>query len=169
MDKNLDNYSNKETKEVAMFKEALKIAISQEDHFVKFYTSAAERSEGSAKQLFESLVKEEQKHKEKLENVDPSSFDGMLDKENSQNLDAPSSLDSSPSIAEKSMLAPTSDFKTLKEIFEFAINAESNAHETYKMLAAVSHGSLRELFNTLAEEESEHEALLKKELSSTGL
>ncbi|MBN2422576.1 ferritin family protein [Candidatus Woesearchaeota archaeon] len=131
-------------------------AIKQEEYFYDLYTSGAEKTEVvSAKTLLLKLAREENKHKEKLEELDSENLHLIPGKFESVNLD------------QELMLTPIDEFKSIKDVFDFAIKSEINANEMYRNIAEnVSEDKAKKLFVFLAGEEKKHEELLNRELEN---
>ncbi len=133
----------------------LESAIKEEEHFIKFYKDAAEKTEvPSVKTVFLRLSQQEETHKEKLLTLDYGKLQSTV-------------LPSIDEIGteEVLLLTPLNEFQNLKEAFDYAINAEQNAQEMYRGLAKSTTDQIaKDLFLLLADEEMKHEEVLKIEV-----
>jgi len=134
----------------------LDIAIREEEYFMGFYSAAAQKSDNeSVKKLFENLSAQEEMHKKRLVGMDLNNV-GVI----SEKID---SID----VTEDAMLTPINEFNELNQILEFAIENEIKAQQLYKSLAfALDDQEAANMLKVIADEESKHEELLKKELDN---
>jgi rubrerythrin len=131
----------------------LDFAIAEEEKAASFYRAMARASSNeSVARIFESFAREEDGHKEKLQNVQ---FSGPLDPELAQSLNS----------AEPSAVDPRPDME-YDEIIKLVIQKEADAHRLYKALAEVSKDpDQRQLLLALAEEEARHRQTFEQELA----
>ncbi len=139
-------------------KDVINMAIKEEEYFQGIYRKFAVNSDNpSVKALFNKLAEQEKLHKERLQSFDFENSDVITEK--IQDIDAKDDL----------LLTPVSEFKDMKNIFEFAIENEIKAQKLYTSLAAaMNNEKARELFELLAKEEKGHEQLLKQEGKAVG-
>ena len=132
-------------------------AVIAEEEAYEFYTEAAKRIKSpSAVNMFETLAKEELRHKESLKKLDITVLDTKTLKPNQQ-----------IKVCEKVLLTPVSELKEIQDVFILAIKREQEAHDTYAELAKVFKPSTeKELFLELAKMEKGHKRVLEKEYDS---
>ena len=68
------------------------------------------------------------------------------------------------------MLTPVDEFNDLKELLKFAIRQEIKAYRKYMQLSdSINENKAKELLNTIANEELQHEKQLKDLLEELGI
>ena len=129
------------------YAEVIQLAINNEQKAADMYDGLAERSDSpAAKTHFEQLANMERGHKVKLETMDMDFFD-------SQELKPPQDL----KIADYVVNVKPSPEMSYRDALVMAMNKEKAAFKLYTKLAErAPNDKLRELFLSLAQEESKH-------------
>jgi rubrerythrin len=134
----------------------VKNAIREEEYSYRLYMSASEKTGvASLKAVLIKLAGQEKVHKERLKNF---SVKGMTLEE--------AKLD----LSEETVLTPLNELGDIATLLKFAINLEAGAQKKYGSMAkSVDDKDARKLFALLAEQEKQHENVLKDAVEELGL
>jgi len=134
-------------KELTTFDDILDFAIEEEQKAVEFYTElAGQSSSDEMREVFEEFAQEEVKHKMKLMDVKETGITNM-----------PPEDVADLQISDYIVNVKTSPNMSYQEALVVAMNKEKAAFRLYTSLSErSSNPALKELFASLAQEESKH-------------
>jgi len=141
-------------------KQVLDFAISNEEDAYAFYTKlASEQTNPAIKELFTMFAKEEQTHKQKLENAKKGNLSGFTEQK-IQNLN----------ISEYMLEIEPNANLDYQETLILAMQKEKKAFLLYTHLADITNDiSTKSLFLILAQEEAKHKLRFEIEYDNTML